>query len=89
MWNGPRAWGAGALPSAFGILATVVSVLCSALLGFYVFSFSYGLPDASLTVASGEPFPAAAVLDDHEGNAVDLGAIAKRDILLVFYRGHW
>lgn len=84
-----RTWPAGGLGKRTGAVAgSLVSLFAGGLLVFYVFSYSYGVPDAASAAGNGTLLPAVQ-LADHEGTSVDLESVARGDLLLVFYRGHW
>lgn len=73
------------------VLASGGLVLSLALSGFFVwycYVFSYELPSAELALDVGAPVPAV-VLRDDRGQGVDLAAISREKLVLVFYRGHW
>ena len=55
---------------------------------YYCFFWSYHLPDAALALPTGQPVPQV-TLQDHADRAVDLAAVGRGDVVLVFYRGFW
>lgn len=55
---------------------------------WYSYVASYDLPGSEQALAVGAPAPAI-VLRDERGQDVDLGALAREKLVLVFYRGHW
>jgi hypothetical protein len=73
------------------VLAAGGLVLTLALSGFFVwycYVFSYVLPAAELALDVGARVPAV-VLRDDRGRDVDLAALSREKLVLVFYRGHW
>ena len=60
--------------------------LLAALLG-YSYVMSYDMPDAGAALAVGVPVEGIALLDQN-GSPVELAG-PGRDVVLVFYRGHW
>ena len=83
-----RAWPRGGWQRLAGIGGVLLSSALTVLLLVYCYSLSYGLPSAELAVEEGEPIPAI-VLASHDGSQVDLGALAREGLVLVFYRGFW
>ena len=70
------------------VLFGVLNIALAGLFVFYLFSFSSRLPVS----ASATPVGAAAPdlsLPDSEGRPVQLSSLRGRNVLLVFYRGHW
>jgi hypothetical protein len=65
-----------------------LSLLLSAFFVWYCYVFSYQLPSADLALDVGAPVPAL-VLRDDRGQDVELTAIARDKLVLVFFRGHW
>jgi hypothetical protein len=55
---------------------------------WYCYVFSYELPSAELALDVGTPVPAV-VLRDDRGQDVDLSALSRDKLVLVFFRGHW
>ncbi len=80
-------------PSAYrgkrlSVLFAVLNLALGGLFVFYLFSVSSQLPVS----ASATPVGAAAPdfsLSDPEGRPVQLSSLRGRNVLLVFYRGHW
>jgi len=65
-----------------------LSLILGGLFVFYVFAFSYRLPDptaTSQTLSEAQDFN----LNDHRGRPFRLGELRGRKIVLIFYRGHW
>lgn len=72
------------------VLAAIGDALTVGLAGFFVWYclvFSV-LPQVPGALAVGAPAPAVVLVDDR-GAQVDVGALAREKLLLVFYRGHW
>jgi hypothetical protein len=72
------------------VLAAIGDVITVGLAGFFVWYclvFSV-LPQVPGALAVGAPAPAVTLVDDR-GVPVDLGALAREKLLVVFYRGHW
>ena len=78
----------GALGRTAGVLSLGFSSLCAALLTYYCFFMSYGLPDAEAALPAGEVLPALTLVD-HRSQPVELTGLTRGDAVLVFYRGHW
>ena len=81
----------GLVRSRRRVLAAAGLVLTLALSGFFVwwaYIFAYDLPAAELALDVGAPVPAVTLTDDG-GQPVELAAIARDKLVLVFYRGHW
>ena len=81
-----RARRTGGWRSIAGGIGVAFSVALTALLSYYCFSLSYGLPTTDQALAVGGSIPNI-VLQDHQGRDVSLGGNERT--LLVFYRGHW
>ncbi|MEE2663189.1 MAG: hypothetical protein VX681_03655 [Myxococcota bacterium] len=85
----PRAWSrGGAARRAAAVAGLSLSSLCTVILVYYCFFESYGVPDAASALPTGEPVPAL-TLSSHLDEPVDLAQLARGDVVLVFYRGHW
>jgi hypothetical protein len=72
------------------LLAPVLGATTLALGGLFVFSL-YGaaeLPEAPNAPAVGQAAPDF-TLADHHGTPVQLTGLRGKNVLLVFYRGHW
>jgi hypothetical protein len=72
---------------ALAALAGAVSVGLAALFLSYTFAFTE-LPEVPGALAVGAPAPALVLVDDR-GAQVDVAALARDKLVLVFYRGHW
>lgn len=71
-----------------GTAGFTLSLILGGLFVFYVFSFSYRLPDPTLTsrtLSDVQDFS----LSDHRGRPFHLGELRGRKVVLIFYRGHW
>jgi hypothetical protein len=82
---------AGLMRSRRRVLAAGGLALTLALGGFFVwycYVFSYEIPSAELALDVGAPVPAI-VLRDDRGQDVELAALSREKLVLVFYRGHW
>ncbi|MGH7289597.1 MAG: hypothetical protein ACREJT_00200 [Myxococcota bacterium] len=55
---------------------------------WYCYVLSYELPSAELALDVGAPVPAV-VLRDDRGQDVELAALSRGKLVLVFFRGHW
>ena len=64
-----------------------VTVALAAFFVWYCVGFSV-LPEVPGALAVGAPAPAVVLVDDH-GQPVDVAALARDKLVLVFYRGHW
>jgi len=80
-----RASGHGKFVAVAGLLATLV---LAALFHAYVFWLSYQLPAATTAAAVSTPAPGF-TLTDQTGASVSLSDYPGRNVLIVFYRGHW
>jgi hypothetical protein len=74
----------GLVPAAIADLATTG---LAAFFVWYCLVFSV-LPELPGALAVGAPVPAVTLVDDR-GTPVDVAALARDKLLLVFYRGHW
>ena len=84
-----RAWAqGGVLRRCGGIAGLAVSTSCATALVYYCFFLSYPLPDVALALQTGQPVPQVTLQDDAD-RAVDLAAVGRGDVVLVFYRGFW
>ena len=82
---------AGLMRSRRRVLASGGLVLTLFLGGFFVwycYVVSYAIPGAELALDVGAPVPAIVLVDDH-GQDVELSALSREKLVLVFYRGHW
>jgi len=82
---------AGLVRSRRRLLAAAGLALTLALGGFflwYTYVFSYDIPSAELALDVGAPVPAL-VLRDDRGQDVELAALSRDKLVLVFFRGHW
>ena len=73
------------------VLAPIAAALNAALAGVFVwwlFAFSYQLPQAAAAPAVGVVAPDFA-LRDHRGNEVRLSSLRGQPVVLLFYRGFW
>jgi hypothetical protein len=71
----------------WAVLGDLVSVGLAAFFLFYIFVFT-ALPEIPGALAVGAPAPSVVLVDDH-GGSVDVAALARDKLVLVFYRGHW
>jgi hypothetical protein len=78
----------GVRKKIFGTLALVFSLIIAGLFCFYVFSLSYGMPEPSDLTAKLETAPDFS-LADQDGRTVTLSDLRGRNVIIVFYRGHW
>ena len=83
-----RAWLGGALGRVGSATGLALSTFLTAVLGWYCFSFSYGLPNEAGALGVGRPAPAVA-LTDHTGLNVDIAEAGRGLLVVVFYRGFW
>ncbi|MEX2208828.1 MAG: hypothetical protein WEF50_21640 [Myxococcota bacterium] len=82
---------AGLVRARRRVLAAGGLVLTLALSGFFVwycYVLSYDIPSAELALDVGAEVPAL-VLRDDRGQDVELAALSRDKLVLVFYRGHW
>ncbi len=68
-------------------LADTVTVALAAFFLFYCLAFTK-LPEVPGALALGAQAPEIVLVDDR-GAAVDIAALARDKLVLVFYRGHW
>ncbi len=80
--------GSGLAGKVFAILGVLLSVAITGLFNFYVFSFSFQLPDAAAAPSKQEAAPDFTLLD-HTGQPVSLADYRGHNVILVFYRGFW
>ena len=71
----------------WAVLGDLVSVGLAVFFLVYTFVFT-ALPEIPGALAVGAPAPAVVLADDH-GGPVDVAALARDKLVLVFYRGHW
>lgn len=72
------------------VWAVIGDVVTLGLTGFfllYTFVFTR-VPDIPGALALGAPAPAVVLADDR-GAQVDIAALARDKLVLIFYRGHW
>jgi hypothetical protein len=82
---------AGLARSRRRVLAAAGLALTLAFSGFflwYTYVVSYDIPSAELALDVGAPVPAVALRDDR-GQDVELAALSREKLVLVFFRGHW
>ncbi len=82
---------AGLMRSRRRVLAAAGLALTLAFSGFflwYTYVVSYDLPSAELALDVGAQVPAV-VLRDARGQDVELAALSREKLVLVFFRGHW
>ena len=82
---------AGLVRSRRRVLAAAGLMVTLAFAGFflvYTYVLSYDIPSAELALDVGAPVPAL-VLRDDRGQDVELAALSREKLVLVFYRGHW
>lgn len=65
-----------------------LTIFLSGFFGWYCYVFSQDIPSAELALDVGATVPAI-VLRDDQGQDVDLAAISRDKLVLVFFRGHW
>ena len=65
-----------------------VNLGLASLFCWYLFVYSYRLPEAAMAPAVDAPAPAFSLLDQR-GQTVELEGYRGRNLLLVFYRGFW
>jgi hypothetical protein len=73
---------------ALSCLLLVIGCLPAVFLALYVFVLSYRLPGPEGVLAVGERAPGFA-LPDQEGRERTLAELSGRQVVLVFFRGHW
>jgi hypothetical protein len=71
-----------------GSIALLFSVLVAGVFHLYIFWYSYQMPEAATAPAASIAAPDFALVDQH-GRSVTLSELRGRNVLLVFYRGHW
>jgi hypothetical protein len=82
---------AGLVRARRRVLATgglVLTLALSGLFVWYCYVFSYQIPSAELALDVGAPVPALVLRDDRDQD-VELAALSREKLVLVFYRGHW
>ena len=84
LWRQRGGWLVKALASA-GLL---LSLAITCLFCFYLFFFSYQLPGTADVLAVGDRAPDF-TLPDPQGQPVHLADFRGKNLVLVFYRGHW
>ncbi len=72
----------------FALFGALFSLSFTSLFLFYINSMSYQLPETSQETARLKQLPEFAATDQH-GNAFLSSDLAEKNIVLVFYRGHW
>jgi hypothetical protein len=70
------------------VLLATVDVGLAGLFGWYLFSYSYRMPEAARAPAVGSVAPDF-VLPDQHGTEVRLAAARGHPVVLLFYRGFW
>jgi hypothetical protein len=71
-----------------GSVAVLLSVLLTGVFHTYVFWYTYRMPEAAAAPTAAIPAPDFTLVDQH-GNPVTLSDFHGRNVVLVFYRGHW
>ncbi len=79
---------AGVLKKILHVGSAVVSTLIAGLLCFYVYSYSYGIPELSETTEHLETAPDF-TLSDANGEMVSLSDFRGKKVVISFYRGFW
>jgi hypothetical protein len=78
-------------PAGGRVLASIlgsVTLGLGTLFVWYLFAYSSNLPGAGLAPGVAATAPDFS-LPDQNGQSVRLGSLRGRNVLLVFYRGHW
>ena len=81
----------GSAPARGRVLAPVLgsaTLGLATLFGWYLFAYSSNLPRTDRVPAVAAEAPEF-TLADHNQRPVRLGSLRGRNVLLVFYRGHW
>ncbi len=80
--------GYGVVSKAFASLGLAQPVGLAALFCFYIFSFSYQMPDANGVTEVSQPAPEFSLLDQNK-QVVKLSDYRGKNLVITFYRGHW
>jgi hypothetical protein len=78
----------GALGKTLATAGLLLTLGFAGLFSFYVFFFSYQLPEAASAPATQAMAPDFTLLDP-KGQPVSLADFRGKKVVLVFYRGHW
>lgn len=78
----------GILKKGFTATAFMLTLFLVGLANWYVFSFSYTLPESLSAAATEDRAPEFALLD-HDSQPVSLSDYRGKNVVLVFYRGDW
>jgi cytochrome oxidase Cu insertion factor (SCO1/SenC/PrrC family) len=81
----PRAAYRGKVLGSIGLL---FSAALTGLFTLYIFVFSYMLPQPT-DVAAPQTIAPDFTLADQHGRSVSLSELRGRNVVIVFYRGHW